>query len=178
MGFPGQVWNNREMEILKQYEKEIIPQADLFIIQDFQREESFFENLGIPHHPNILHFPGSVSDLSLPAETDYWHDIYNLSPYTRVMLSVGQFNKFNLKEELVQQFLETPHKLAWVLHGTFTDELRERLQNSVDPEPSQRRLCDYIAGMTDRYLAREYERLCGSFGITSKPQPQARPHDH
>ena len=41
------------------------------------------------------------------------------------------------------------------------DELRERLQNSVDPEPSRRRLCDYIAGMTDRYLAREYEKLCG-----------------
>ena len=28
-----------------------------------------------------------------------------------------------------------------------------------EDEPLERRVCDYIAGMTDRYALREYERL-------------------
>jgi glycosyltransferase involved in cell wall biosynthesis len=132
VGWPGYVWSNLEMERLKAFERDIIPKADLFIIQDFQREESFFENLGIRRHPRILHFPSSVADSRLSGEADYWHEMFDLSPYTRVMLSVGRFTTHNLKSDLLEAYGLVSQNLVWVLHGSFDDAVRELVQPYVD----------------------------------------------
>jgi dGTPase len=45
---------------------------------------------------------------------------------------------------------------AYILHP---DRLGEAATKRIDKEGLHRTVCDYIAGMTDRYLMEEYARL-------------------
>lgn len=66
-------------------------------------------------------------------------------------------------EELIAELFR-----FWMAHPEdLPGSYREQLE---DTKPA-RIVCDYIAGMTDNFLLREYERLCGPSGI-----PQAAAH--
>jgi dGTPase len=46
----------------------------------------------------------------------------------------------------------------WITHP---EELPASYQEQLPEEKTERVVCDYIAGMTDNFILREYERLCG-----------------
>ena len=46
----------------------------------------------------------------------------------------------------------------WIAHP---EELPQSYQEQLAEEKPARVICDYIAGMTDSFILREYERLCG-----------------
>lgn len=127
VGYAG-VWTDAEMAKLKDFERELIFDADLFMIQDFQREDSFFENIGLQQkHPNIMHVPASVLDFRLPVETNYWHEKFQLPPEKRIILSVGHFNRYSVKDELIESCLELPDDRVIVFHGRFDAMFEEEL---------------------------------------------------
>jgi dGTPase len=54
------------------------------------------------------------------------------------------------------------------------EELPQSYQEQLEEEKPARVVCDYIAGMTDNFILREYERLCVEGGnqqsaISSQP---------
>ncbi|MFL6500904.1 MAG: deoxyguanosinetriphosphate triphosphohydrolase, partial [Candidatus Udaeobacter sp.] len=51
------------------------------------------------------------------------------------------------------------------------DRLGEGAMRRVENEGLHRTVCDYIAGMTDRYVMEEYERIGGTGG---SPEPPSR----
>jgi len=51
------------------------------------------------------------------------------------------------------------------------DRLGEGAMRRVDSEGLHRTVCDYIAGMTDRYVMEEYARIAGTAG---SPEPPGR----
>ena len=50
----------------------------------------------------------------------------------------------------------------WMAHP---EQLPRSYQEQLDEGKPARVVCDYIAGMTDNFVLREYERLCGPAGI-------------
>jgi dGTPase len=60
-------------------------------------------------------------------------------------------------EELIAELFR-----FWMAHP---EELPESYRQQLDEEKPARVVCDYIAGMTDNFIFREYERLCGPIGI-------------
>jgi dGTPase len=51
------------------------------------------------------------------------------------------------------------------------DKLGEGAMRRIEKEGLHRSVCDYIAGMTDRYVMEEYARLAGRGG---SPEPPSR----
>jgi dGTPase len=69
-------------------------------------------------------------------------------------------------EELIGQLFR-----FWLAHP---EELPQSYQEQLEQEKPARVVCDYIAGMTDNFILREYERLCVGGGnqqsaISSQP---------
>ncbi|PYY18089.1 MAG: deoxyguanosinetriphosphate triphosphohydrolase [Acidobacteria bacterium] len=61
-------------------------------------------------------------------------------------------------EELISELFR-----FWLAHP---EELPQSYQDQLPDEKPERVVCDYIAGMTDNFILREYERVAGeSFGI-------------
>jgi dGTPase len=60
-------------------------------------------------------------------------------------------------EELISELFR-----FWMAHP---EELPESYRQQLDEEKPARVVCDYIAGMTDNFIIREYERLCGPVGM-------------
>ena len=60
-------------------------------------------------------------------------------------------------EELIAELFR-----FWLAHP---EELPESYREQFHEEKPARVVCDYIAGMTDNFIFREYERLCGPVGI-------------
>lgn len=56
-------------------------------------------------------------------------------------------------EELISELFR-----FWIAHP---EELPESYQEQLAQEKPARVICDYIAGMTDTFILREYERVCG-----------------
>lgn len=52
---------------------------------------------------------------------------------------------------------------VWMEHP---EELPESYREQLDSEKPARVVCDYIAGMTDTFILREYERVCGTTAKT------------
>ena len=67
--------------------------------------------------------------------------------------SPGLSNERIRLEELISDLFR-----FWVSHP---EELPQSYQEQVAGEKPARIVCDYIAGMTDNFILREYERLCG-----------------
>ena len=75
-------------------------------------------------------------------------------------------------EELIAELFR-----FWVAHP---EELPLSYQEQFSSEKPARVVCDYIAGMTDNFILREYERLCGeggarqaTIGVTERTQHSA-----
>ncbi len=126
------VWSAAEVENLHDLEQEYLFDADLFLIQDEERADSYFENLGLRRrHPNLLHFPASVMDTQIPARTRYWHEKFGLLDEDRVILSIGHFTCRNIKNELIECCQSMPEDEVLVLHGVFEEDLMAALQPAV-----------------------------------------------
>jgi dGTPase len=59
----------------------------------------------------------------------------------------------------------------WVAHP---EELPASYQEQLTTEEPQRVVCDYIAGMTDNFILREYDRVCGE-GSTQQSAATTQP---
>lgn len=63
------------------------------------------------------------------------------------------------------------HRLEQVIAGLFhawmnrPEELPESYREQLASEKPARVVCDYIAGMTDTFILREYDRMCGSNAV-------------
>ena len=70
------------------------------------------------------------------------------------MLSSDRARLENLISQLFRFWLARP------------EELPQSYQEQLPDEKPERIVCDYIAGMTDNFIIREYERVAGeAFGI-------------
>lgn len=127
VGDPG-IWTNPEMKILKNFEHSLLPKANLFIIQDKQREDSFFENLRLENRPNVLHFPVSVPDVKVPEKPRYWHKKYSLPDSTKIIFYAGNIHTYYLSYELISSALNFEDDQVLVLHGKVHDKLYQQIE--------------------------------------------------
>jgi dGTPase len=70
--------------------------------------------------------------------------------YGSALLSSERGRMEQLISELFRFWLDRPEELPVAYQEQFADETPARV------------VCDYIAGMTDNFIIREYERLCGA----------------
>ena len=71
----------------------------------------------------------------------------NFYHHPRVMRMAYKAN--HMLTAIFRAYVEEPRQLPW--------EIQERMERG--PDTPQRVMCDYIAGMTDRYAIQEYRRL-------------------
>ena len=79
--------------------------------------------------------------------------------------SPGLSNERTRLEDVIAELFR-----LWVAHP---EELPLSYQEQFSSENPARIVCDYIAGMTDNFILREYERLCGDRSTEGGPQHSA-----
>jgi dGTPase len=93
------------------------------------------------------------------------------------ILALNRELKQYLQRELYRhpRIQETKQYFARVLRELFTAytaapaELPDRYRRRADGDGVARAVCDYIAGMTDRFALQEHRRLCGGVGPEGTP---------
>lgn len=87
---------------------------------------------------------------------------------TEIAREVAELHSFLYQHfychEHLERFLIFARKVldgVWTALRAAPDELPEWYQNWAQAEGLERAVCDYIAGMTDRFALREHERLVG-----------------
>ncbi|RMD84764.1 MAG: hypothetical protein D6820_00710, partial [Lentisphaerae bacterium] len=109
------------LDAARSAQKNILPEADLLIIPDGTREKDFLKEAGIPEiqSPPVMQLPSAVLDWDLPAETTYWHQVFDISPERRIVLAIGEFNfDARLEEELLRHCRKL-RNFAFVFHGSL-----------------------------------------------------------
>ncbi len=97
---PG-VWGN-DFEIIKEVERRIVPELDLFLIQDTAREEAYYRLLNAEGRPkNVIYFPVSLGPVKSSNKPNYWREKYGLSPDTKIALYFGQLGKSRFIDQMI-----------------------------------------------------------------------------
>ncbi len=92
----------------------------------------------------LVGFSATMGQLRAPLKQVLWTQLYH---HDRVVRMADQAKQFI--SELFEFYLKQPEQL--------TPTTRSRISRGEDPH---RVVCDYIAGMTDRYCQQEYTKRC------------------
>ena len=95
----------------------------------------------------LLAFSPTMQELRTPLKTFLWNNLYH---HYRVVRMADKATRFIT--ELFQVYLKKPEQLP--------NTTRSRIGRGENPA---RVVCDYIAGMTDRYCLEEYKKLFDPF---------------
>ncbi|MAE46950.1 MAG: deoxyguanosinetriphosphate triphosphohydrolase [Planctomycetes bacterium] len=102
------------------------------------------------------------------AEAAQQHGSMLICHGTEIAREVAELHKFLYQHfychEHLERFLTFARKVLdglWTTLRAAPDELPEWYQNWAQSEGLERAVCDYMAGMTDRFALREHERLVG-----------------
>jgi len=98
-------------------------------------------------HTRLLAFSDELQRLRTPLKKVLWTQLYH---HYRVVRMADKAKRFIA--ELFHLYLEKPEQLP--------NTTRARIKRAEDPH---RVVCDYIAGMTDRYCLEEYKKLFDPF---------------
>ncbi len=98
-------------------------------------------------HTRLLAFSDDMQRLRTPLKKVLWAQLYH---HYRVVRMADKAKRFIA--ELFALYLEKPEQLP--------NTTRARIKRAEDPH---RVVCDYIAGMTDRYCLEEYKKLFDPF---------------
>jgi len=116
-GYPG-VYGDRILEILR-HEAKLIPQIDLFMIQDHVREYEYFRILQSnerPHH--IMYFPISLSKCVFKEKPKYWHKKFDLSDDTKIIFYTGQIGATRFLDRFIESAQSFKHEQKLLIQGT------------------------------------------------------------
>ena len=90
----------------------------------------------------LIGFSREMADLRKPLKAFLWGQLYR---HYRVVRMSDKARR--ILTELFQAYLEKPEQLPPATYGRLTEEKIQRV------------ICDYIAGMTDRYALEEYQKF-------------------
>ena len=93
---------------------------------------------------NVAGFSPDLLEMNRQLKDFLMHSFYR---HSRVMRMAGKAHR--LLTELFSAYLEEPLQLP--------DDIQARIRRG--PDPAERVVCDYLAGMTDRYAISEYKKL-------------------
>lgn len=100
----------------------------------------------LPH--NVIGFGQELADMVREMKAFLYQNMYKHYRVVRMQKKAERFIT-----QLFDAFIDDPHQLP---NST-------RVQQKVDGETLARVICDYIAGMTDRYALQEYQKLFDPF---------------
>ncbi len=126
-------WTNEEIAVLKELEKQLIPYADLFIIQDKAREDAFFNDLDFNlKRPPVMHLPVALSDSPPFKKERFWNKRFNIPADKTIILHCGcswfQFTTL----ELVKKLSQLPDEYVSILHGRTYSPYPESIQEFLE----------------------------------------------
>ena len=127
---------NRQIVDLVQATADHLQQENIHSVEDVRRSRG-----------RLLTFSPAMQQLRKPLKAFLWSHLYQ---HYRVVRMADKAQRFI--GELFQLYLKKPEQLP--------NTTRQRLARG---EPPARVVCDYIAGMTDRYCLEEYKKLFDPF---------------
>ncbi len=114
--YPG-VWQD-EFGVIKQFERKLIKDVDLFLIQDVDRQREYFRLLGTSDRPARTQFlPVALPRLSSTVKPRTWHQKYNLSPNTRVIFYMGQLSAARFVDQMIRAAQSFRSDQQIIVHG-------------------------------------------------------------
>ncbi|MCK4822248.1 glycosyltransferase, partial [bacterium] len=156
---PG-VWREQIADV-KKFESLLMPEIDLFMIQDETRHNEYFKILNTNQRPqNTMYFPVSLPRVCLSEKPRYWHERYNLPEEFKIVFYIGQICSNRLVDKMVMAAQSFNDDQLLVIHGRgnadFLKELKQLdKKNKVIFSTDQAgwNMMNYLAASADMGLA-------------------------
>ena len=166
----NEVWRNSHRAVLSRYKGALEPEMHKLIIRDIIDREV---------HDLVATSAASIAQSGVQTADDVRR---KKSPLIRYSNELAEANRA-LRKFLYQNVYYHPRvsevnrRACEMLQRVFEaylavpDRLGESAMRRIETEGLHRTVCDYVAGMTDRYLLEEYARVAGRGG---SPEPPSR----
>jgi dGTPase len=136
-------------------------------IDELKRHELIRNLIGILVTDQILATTQRLQESRVTSVDELQHLSHNITGYSEDTLRRSRQLKDFLFKELYRHFrvVRMEVKACRVITELFTayrtepNILPDHIQSKIDQEGLERTICDYLAGMTDRYAIDEYNRL-------------------
>jgi SAM-dependent methyltransferase/glycosyltransferase involved in cell wall biosynthesis len=124
---PG-VWGGQIKDVRK-FESLLMPEIDLFMIQDETRHNEYFKILNTNQRPqNTMYFPVSLPRVCLSEKPQYWHRKYNLPQECKIILYIGQICSNRLVDKMVMGAQSFDDDQLLVVHGPAFGNINDILR--------------------------------------------------
>jgi dGTPase len=162
------VWRNSHRAVLARYTSAREPELHKLIIRDIIDNEV---------HDLVLSSAESIAESGVQSADEVRRQ---RAPLIRYSNELAEANRA-LRKFLYQNVYYHPHvselnrRACEMLRRVFEaylavpDRLGEGAMRRIEKEGLHRTVCDYVAGMTDRYLMEEYVRMAGRGGSLEPP---------
>jgi dGTPase len=154
----NEVWRNSHREVLARYTGARVPELNKLIIRDIIDREV---------HDLVVTSAESIAESGVQSADDVRRQIAPLIRYSDELAEANRALRKFLYQNVYYhpRVAEVNRRACEMLRRVFEaylaepDRLGEGATRRVEKEGLHRTVCDYIAGMTDRYLMEEYGRM-------------------
>jgi len=166
----NQVWRNSHRAVIARYTDAREPELHKLIIRDIIDREV---------HDLVATSAESIAESGVRSADDVRRQATPLICYSDELAEANRALRKFLYQNVYYhpRVAEVNQRACEMLRRVFEayvvdpDRLGEGAMRRVEKEGLHRTVCDYIAGMTDRYVMEEYERIAGRRG---SPEPPPR----
>jgi dGTPase len=166
----NEVWRNSHRAVLARYANAREPELHKLVIRDIIDREV---------HDLVATSAESIAKSGVQSANDVRRQTAPLIRYSAELAEANRALRKFLYQNVYyhRRVAEVNQRASEMLRRVFEaylvdpDRLGEGAMRRVESEGLHRTVCDYIAGMTDRYVMEEYARIAGTAG---SPEPPGR----
>jgi dGTPase len=156
----NEVWRNSHRAVLARYKSALEPEMHKLIIRDIIDREV---------HDLVATSAASIAQSGVQTADDVRCQTAPLIRYSNELAEANRALRKFLYQNVYYhpRVSEVNRRACEMLRRLFeayladTDQLGEATMRRMETEGLHRTVCDYVAGMTDRYMMEEYSRIAG-----------------
>jgi dGTPase len=164
----NEVWRNSHRAVLSRYKGALEPEMRKLIIRDIIDREV---------HDLVATSAASIAQSGVQTADDVRRQKAPLIRYSNDLAKTNRVLRKFLYQNVYYhpRVSEVNRRACEMLRRVFEaylavpDRLGESAMRRIEKEGLHRTVCDYVAGMTDRYLMEEYARIAGRGGSAQPP---------